>query len=198
METMMHSLSAVSTTDFQRAVTPEKLRVTRIIFLGLAAGVVMFAGIVGLVYATGVAHRGAADMLGEFKLFSIINLAAAAVLAVTGRIAFGGQFSSSRLQNVANTEIRDTTGEIRSSSAAEKCVALIRTAWLVRLAIMEGAAFFGLMVTMDAVTSGIAFVEPLLMANMLSAVPLLLFVAVSFPTVERFTNVFESRIQNRE
>jgi hypothetical protein len=75
---------------------------------------------------------------------------------------------------------------------ASQAVLLLRTAMIVRLAILEGAAFFGLSVCVIGVTGGVMAAEPLYWLNLGSGALLIAFGIATFPTREGLLDILES------
>jgi hypothetical protein len=78
---------------------------------------------------------------------------------------------------------------------AQKCLSLIRTAAIIRMTMLEGSAFFGLVITMLIVKNGTGILEPIYYANVLSIIPLLFCIALTFPTAEKLEKIFKENIR---
>jgi hypothetical protein len=99
-------------------------------------------------------------------------------------VLFNRYFSPGRL----------TSGEnVSEEQLATWCVSQLRTAIIVRLAIMEGAAFFGLVVCVIGATGGALAAEPKYWVNLASTCVLALFAITTFPAKERWTSWFQER-----
>ncbi len=196
----MRSLTEVYPIDFKEAVTVPRVRSAQIVFAAMAFGMISFCGVVVFLFVNGAVaepRRDAEGMLATIMLLTGFNIVAAVVIPFIGKFVADRQFSSSNLIAAVEREFTDEKGRPLMATPAEKCMILIRTAWIIRLATLDASAMFGLTVSLVAVTTGVAGIEPLYMANMLSIVPLLAYVVVSFPTPERFNETFESRIRNQ-
>jgi hypothetical protein len=71
----------------------------------------------------------------------------------------------------------------------------LRTAIIVRIALLEGAAMLGNMICLIAAMNGILSFEPLYWCNAASTVALLVIGATTMPTRERVLGWFEERFQ---
>ena len=108
---------------------------------------------------------------------------------------FDKQFSENNLVNALTKDFKDQEGNSLNLSPAQRCISLIRTASLVRVATMEGAAFFGLVTTMTVATSGVGNIENAYYLNASSILPLLAYIAMRFPNAERIEDIFKVKIQ---
>jgi hypothetical protein len=191
----MQSLSEVSLSDFKQALDQKSVRVSQIIFFGLAAGVVLFSFAVGFLYLNQKNNVYNPDMIQTVNLMSLLVAVAAVSSLTIGKILFEKQFSRDNLASAASRDFMGQDGSSLNLSPAQKCLFIIRTASIIRMATMEGAAFFGLATTMNVVLTGIGSVEPLYYLNMLSVLPLLAYVVVNFPTAEKLEETFKTKIQ---
>jgi len=196
----MRSLADVSAVDFKEAVTVPRVRSAQSVFAAITFGMISFCVVVVVLFLNGAGAepRGDAEgMLSTILILTGVNIVAAVVIPFTGKFVADRQFSASNLSAAVSKEFTDEKGRPLSATPAEKCMIIIRTAWIIRLATLDASAMLGLTVSLLAATTGVAGIEPLYMANMLSIVPLLAYVFVSFPTAERFTETFEERIRNQ-
>jgi len=79
--------------------------------------------------------------------------------------------------------------------SAERALAGLRTASVVRLAILEAVAFFGLVVLFLSIQQGTLQVNPSYWVNLTSTVVLLAFVGWSFPSREKLELLVSRRMQ---
>ena len=191
----MNSLSEVSLFDFKKALDQASVRVFQIIFIGLTAGVVVFSFVVFIVSLQNNNAMYNNEMIPLLNVISIINFVIAISSIMIGKFISDRQFSESTLQSAVKLDYTDKQGSSLNLTPAQKCVSVIRTASLIRLATMEGAAFFGLITTMQVVQNGIGIIEPIYYANILSILPLFIYVVTNFPSVERIEEIFQKKIQ---
>ena len=79
--------------------------------------------------------------------------------------------------------------------SAERALSGLRTASVVRLAIMEAVAFFGLVALFLSIQTGTLQANPVYWVNLFSTVVLLTFVGWSFPSRERLELLVSRRLQ---
>jgi Na+/H+ antiporter NhaD/arsenite permease-like protein len=171
--------------SFEEALTPVAMRVTRLIQLGLMAGVLLYAFAVVAVYMQDPTALAGVEEVETVQMMTIPHLAFLLVAFV------GGQFLSRRMfspETLSKSPLQDDP-----RAWAEQCVMVQRSAIIVRLATLEGAAFFGLAVCMVSATNGTLRTFPLYWINLISAGVLLLYGTSTFPTKERLVGWFEER-----
>lgn len=77
---------------------------------------------------------------------------------------------------------------------AARVLAAIRMASIVRLVILEGVAFFGLVILFLGTQTGVLQMVPLYWINLFSTVLLLSFVGLNFPSRERIETLLSVRL----
>jgi uncharacterized membrane protein len=191
----VNSLSEVSLFDFKKALDQTSVRISQIIFIGLTASVVVFSFIVFMVSQQNNNVVYNKEILSTLYVMSIINLVITVSSIIVGKYISDRQFSESNLQSAVKRDYKDKQGNSLNLTPEQKCLSVIRTASIIRLATMEGAAFFGLVAMMQVVQSGIGIIEPVYYANILSILPLFIYVVTNFPNAERIEEIFKKRIQ---
>ncbi len=191
----MNSFSQLTTTEFRAALTPTTIRTGMIIQTALASGAVLFFGAIMLV-AFSTDHvfptEESLQVLVPLTAISVVFLATAFVL---GSMLYNSRFSESNLQNAVTMDVIGPDGQPHNATLAERAVNVIRTAMLIRTALLEGASFFGLAGMMIAATKGTLFAVPWVWVNVVPLVVLIIFVVLTFPTPERLEEIFETRIK---
>jgi hypothetical protein len=170
-------------TSFESALTPNSLQVTRLIQLALMAGVLIYALCVVLIYLLNPDLRASAYEVDTVSTLTILHLA-----FLFGALG-ASQLLSMRIFSPKALSTRSS--EVDSEVLAAMCVTQQRTAIIVRLAALEGAALFGLAVCTIGVINGTLRALPYYWINMLSAVVLLLYGVATFPTKDRLVSWFE-------
>ena len=180
--TIMNSYQQLSEYEFERVLTPEVVRVFQIIQSALLGGATMFALVVLLLHSQHTAN-GSGDV-EVVNILSIINALFAIGVFGISRMLFERMFADQQLNN-----------SISSSAAPyEQSLATIRAAIIIRMALLEGAAFFGLVVCMIAVTGGITQQEPIYLFNMASYLLFMLIGINTFPTKNALQDIFRKNI----
>ena len=170
-------------TAFENALTPRSLQVTRIIHLALMIGVWVYFLCVVVIYFLYQDLRADADAVHMISMMTLIHLALLGGALVLGQLLFLRIFSPRGLP-AAFSEA--DTGTLAAQVVSRQHVAIV-----VRLAAMEGAAFFGLAICTLGAVNGTLQTAPLYWVNMLSALVFLVFGVVTFPTKERLVGWFE-------
>lgn len=198
IQTPAQSLSNVSLIEFREALTSPAVRISQIISFAMAAGVVVYLGvlaIIGLGQDPSIPDPGARATTDMLTIVNFIFMVSAWSIA---KLIGERPYAEANLQDAANREFRHRSGEILASSPAEKCLVIIRTADILRLALLEGSAFLGLTTLTIAIAGRQLNSVPLYWINIAPAVVLLLYVARTFPTRERLEEIFAAKIQKKE
>jgi F0F1-type ATP synthase membrane subunit c/vacuolar-type H+-ATPase subunit K len=172
----MNHPASISRHEFERSLTSEKLRPLQIVYAAMASGIAMFAAVIGLLM-NGTPAQFSGDA-GVLTIMSGSHAVMAAALYAVAPIIFR------RL--LANIDVG--TG----SDPATLLIGRITTAHIVRLAVFEGVAMYGLVICLLTVMWGAQPHHPELLLNGISAAIFLVFAAATFPTVDRIGNVYAS------
>jgi hypothetical protein len=78
-----------------------------------------------------------------------------------------------------------------SDGHADRFIAALRSAYILRLTIFEGVAYFGLVVLLISATDGVLMLFPQYWMNILSTLVLMVFIPTTFPTRERLQSLLE-------
>jgi hypothetical protein len=185
----------MSVMDFEAALTSTEVRVSQIIQGALASGIALFLTIVVLMY---VLMDGAAPTAQEnlrvVNLLSLVHIGLAVALYGVSQRLYDAQFAEPRLSQRLGMEMRDMQGRV-IDDPAQKCLYLMRSAMIIRLACYEGAALFGLVVCLLAVVTGVLHAYPLYWLNALTSVLVLGHLITTLPTADRLKSVFLAKIK---
>ena len=190
----MNSLSNITSTEFRTALTPERVRIGMFIQAFLAGGALIFFLAVLLV---GMINQPNALYAIDLELLTTMTFACALFFLLTfiiGHFVYNMQFKSERLESAYSSDLKDKNGNIISASPAEKAVSLIRTSMLIRTALLEGSAFFGLAVLLVGAQQGAIISYSWIWINALPLLVLIIWVIVTFPTSSRLEKIFETKI----
>jgi hypothetical protein len=193
-ENLMTSLREVSTMEFRESLTPSAVRVSQVIYFALAAGAALFMLIVIVLYFQHSDGEVAGENYSLLNTLTIVHTLFAILMWTFSRQMFERQFSDENLGRAGNETFADKTGSPIILTPAQQCMSVIRTASLVRLATLNGTAFFGLVISILAVTNGSAQNKPVYLLNMASAALFIIYVAATFPNAERLEAIFEKYI----
>ncbi len=170
------------------------VRPLQVVYLVLMFGVMVFAGVVLFLYSTNVSESSD----GETSLLNMLSLVHVVVAFggfIVSHFLYNAQFHPKRLTSVLQGDMRNDEGNLIASTPTEKCIAIIRTALIIRIAPLEGAAFFGLVTCMVGVTSGLLQQYPEYWANLATSVIIIGFIIATFPNKERVMRIFEEKIR---
>jgi hypothetical protein len=84
-----------------------------------------------------------------------------------------------------------------SGGHTDRFVAALRSAYILRLTIFEGVAYFGLVVLLISATDGVLMLFPQYWINLLSTLVLMVFIPTTFPTRERLQSHIEGHASAR-
>ncbi len=161
------------------------MNIARIIQLAIMAGVGAFAFIVGLVWV----REG--ELLVDASAIELMDILTIVNLILTATLFPLALFISNRIFSPENQAL--AAGEQGEESIATRCVGIQRSGLVVRLAMMEGPAIFGLVVCLIATLDGVLQSNPQYWANLLGTAILLLYGGATLPSKERLLAWFERR-----
>jgi hypothetical protein len=184
----MNLSNNISYDDFEKSLPAGYLKTLQIISLAIGAGIVMFLFVVVILYSTTTQPQ----LQPSEETESILSLAHAVIFISTfflSRFIYGMIISGkmNQLQNL-NQYSRQKSSENDFNMLLQK----IRTAEIVRLALLEAPAMFGLVVILICVTSGVIFYEPVYWLNFLSGVVLWGMIYINFPTKDKLFETMRS------
>jgi hypothetical protein len=193
----MQSLSNLTTTEFKAALTPERVRVGMIIQSALAAGSLLFFFSVLAVSSLNQRNNSIQIDYDLLTNMTIVCMLFFLVDFAIGYFLYHSQFRPNRLEAVYSSDLLDKNGNVIPASPAEKAISLIRTSMLIRTALFEGAAFFGLATLMVGAQQGALSTVSWVWVNALPLLVLLIWIVIMFPTSNRLEKIFEDNIIKR-
>ncbi len=173
----MASPKDIGLAELKAALTPENVRAGIIIQITLATGVLAF--LLAVMFISQLPTERASNG----GIIEIMNVIHAIFFIVAIFVA----------QQIFNRLLRSDELSVRTG---EQVVQLIRTSYIIRAAVIEGAAFFGLATLLVAAQAGLLNTRPILWLNVSSAVYQILFILLNLPTAEKQEALFEERIQS--
>jgi hypothetical protein len=188
MPTNLH----LSSTEFATHLTPGQLRTGMIIQVALVLGSLSFLMVVLLLTFTGRQQPANPGLLDMLTTFTIANLIAFVVFAGIGNLLYRSRLRPARLQSEFEGESPDRRGNLVGGALVDKVIGIIRSAMILRTALLEAAAFLGLMVLMFAATEGVLLSTQWLWLNLIPVAGLCIFVASTFPTAGRLQHIYET------
>jgi hypothetical protein len=155
--------------------------IMRMIPIALLFGALSFAGIVVMLYFVGSQPSRQGGPGPPLQTLTIIHFVVALIIYPFAL------FLHDRLIRSRRVLFEGLKGNL---SPAEQYVERIRVADIIRYALFECVSFFGLIVCMLAVLSGVLREEPVYWVNGLSTVVFAALIAFTFPSRERLKRIF--------
>ncbi|MBI5473257.1 MAG: hypothetical protein HY961_13015 [Ignavibacteriae bacterium] len=174
----------ISRTEFEQSLSTESVRTSQIIHIALALGALLFFGVVIFLY-----FNGTADAEPEEDVIQALCL----VLIVFGMTAYGAAMFvyKKMFAEISLAEPVMTSDGKTIVNQAEIFVARLRSAQIIRLALFQGVALFGLVICQLSVMNGLMHASPVYWAAALPTLFVILLVALTFPTKEKLAADFE-------
>lgn len=192
----MHALAGISSTDFEAVLTPAELRISQAIQGAMGAGVMaLFMVVVVLYMITEVQIPATGEAAQFIKLMSLINVIVAISIYGVSTLVERAQFKTARLGEHLKHGSRDAQGDMLDDTARQ-CLYIIRSATIIRLAMYDAIALFGIVVCILAVLNGVLQTYPIYWLNALSSVLMVAYVIVTFPTTDRLKTTFQSKMKS--
>jgi len=173
-------------THFEKAFTPAALRAMAILQTALIAGPLVYVVPMLIVMQNAGIERPVEADFSVLNALSMIHVVALFAALFLGNLLFYRMFSPSRLAGME---------ELGEEKLAFVAAGHLRSAVIVRLALLEGAAFLGIAVCVVGITRGILDAEPLYYLNLGSLLVLLIYGLMTFPTKKRILSWFEERFR---
>jgi hypothetical protein len=160
-------------------IQPEQLRPLQIIHFALAGGVFVFLLVALFLPGSPVIMApGGEDLLTVLSMVHAIAFFSAFAI---GRFMYDSQLRRDRLASLVQG--------LSPDAARDQVLGLVRRVTIIRLALLEGAAFFGLAVVLIAKMTGAVAAAPVYWLNALSAVIFIGFVMFTFPTRDKINDL---------
>jgi hypothetical protein len=192
----MTSLSEVSLAEFKEAMIPSNIRVSQIIYFAMTAGVSVFLLIIFIIYLRQDNIAPNYEMTSTLNIMSVTNIFITISMLFIGKIVSNRPYSKSNLENAVYRDYDDKNGNPLNLTPAQKSIAIIRSASILRLATLQSPAIFGLVTIYLVVVNGICNSSPIYFVNALSTLPFFIYIVFTFPTYERLEEIFKNKIQS--
>lgn len=166
----------ISQQDFEQALTPQILLQLQIVYGAILGGMTFFGIIVFAVI--GQQQVNETSSVDNIKMLSVVNALTAISIYSAAKFIF--QLQSKSLRSGMFTP--------------QQCVKTIQQALIIRIALFEGTGFFGLIVCIITLTTGIANNNPEYLLNCLTAIITLIFGLKTFPTKNSIIKIFQQQI----
>lgn len=193
----MPSLASLPAHEFRKALTRENVMVLQLIYLAIGGGILAFLIAISVI---GAGADGSGPMVEDpvpmLTWLTVGHVAIAIVVYGVAAWLFRSRFSASQLEALGKGELVKAGGE-STAEPALKALLQMRTALILRLALYEGVAMFGLVVLLLAVINRALEGTPWLWVNILSTAILAGLIAITFPTPDRLETLFRTHIAGK-
>jgi hypothetical protein len=182
----------ITITDVQQVLTPQTVKSFQVIYFGIASGATFLMGMILYLHFSG----GESQMASESSVvmvnrLTMMHFALLVALLFLSRYIPAFFVSEKRIGSMMKSmEAAD------NADVAASLVAVMRTAKIIEIAVIEGPAFFGMVICLMAVTNQVMSGHPLYWINTLSYLVLVYRIYTDFPTRERVLEAFRSRFQS--
>ncbi|HDP80473.1 MAG TPA: hypothetical protein ENN21_06480 [Spirochaetes bacterium] len=156
-------MEKISFQDFQDCLTEGAVRTVQIIYIAIASGATFFLAVVLFLYDKNLPSSPETAQAVQ-DLASLTMIHGAALIAALWLSGFLYRRAFAEKQALAVAGRAGTASGIGPDGA----LAVIRTARIIKLAVIEGPAFFGLVICFLGVTGGVIYREPLYWVNLVS------------------------------
>ena len=157
---------------------PDEVRGLQVLTLAMVAGALLLLMVTVVLHATSPAGELAAGE-DDLSLFLILSGVNAVLFASAWTLGFG--------------IYRFLTRDLARAASAYELWSRLRSAAILRLALLEGSALFGVAVCLLGVVQGAATGRPWIWANAAPAVLFSVLTILTFPTAERLVRQHSAR-----
>jgi hypothetical protein len=185
--------TTVTAGDIDRALTDKDLRGMRIVHFTLAGSLLSFALVAVVLQLT----SGGTGKEVESDSLLILSGAHAFVALTCFGLSFALPMMMLKPASIERMATQRSSRGIPSLDQPALYVSVIRAAWILRLALQEGPAMFGLVICVLGVTGGQMDEQPLYWLNSLTTVLFLITAVMTIPSRERVLDTFSSRFSRR-
>ncbi|OHD65472.1 MAG: hypothetical protein A2176_13125 [Spirochaetes bacterium RBG_13_51_14] len=184
-------MKKVSISEIQNALNPEIVRSFQIIYIGIMAGATFFLCVILFMYLTGSpGEEISMHSLETVNLLTLMHLISFAAGMVVSKYLYNRSLSEPAVESAINDMKADAVSNI-----AGHYISIIRTAKIIRLALIEGPAFFGLVTCFLAVNNKIIYQYGYYWINIFSYIVFIYIVIKDFPTREKLLEIFKNKLK---
>lgn len=191
----MTTLKDLNLEDFEAAIdSGQQLRMQQGIHVAIGLGPIVFAVIIGFVYSRTAAQPPDPDSIGLLRFVSLVHIAVAFICWTASFIVPGVILSVRRLDAAIGQPMVAARGLTRPiTDPYEILLTLMLQAHIVRIALLEGPALFGLVVCLVGTVQGQIQTHPVYWFNTGSTVVLALLLAITYPTRDKLVETFRRK-----
>lgn len=186
----MDEQKKLSLEEFRKLLNPKEIRTIQIVHFALGAGAVAFFLVVFFLYMNG--PENPTSEAATLNVFSMTLLVFAVVAYPLARW-LPEQFYENSL--VADSLRKNLP---KAKNQADEFLSLFRMASVMRLGIMEGVAFFGLVVCFLGAQSGALNTHPIYWLNVIPTIILLIHVLLNIPNQNKIEDKYRIKVVERK
>ena len=179
--------------EFQQALTQSAVIALKVIQGALGAGIIFF-GVVIFVLSqqTGTwSELPDPSILSLLQILTVAHIVLGLIMALAAPIIFKAIVNERKVETFGTRYTGNSIGS--DLSVGEKCLAVIKTGMIVRLAMFESVAFFGLIICFLAVLWGVVGSHPVYLINAGSSLLFIIYIFQTFPTKQRIEGIFKKQ-----
>jgi len=191
----MDSLSEVSLEEFKEVLKSNEADYLKTIYVVLLIGLLLIVLLLFLAFKDQSNNQFDKSMLKIINIFTMINFLLMIAMFFLGKIITIKQYSRKNLKKAVHRTFEYIDGRPIETKPAEKCLKIIRISSLLQLFGWEGSAFFGIFVILLSRILGTNQNTAIYYFNLLTILPLLIYVKATFPTEERLLEIFRTKFK---
>ncbi len=184
------SISDITLEEFQKVLTPQNIRVLQVIFLALGLGVIIFA-IIAIAFYFLLPQNEEPASTTTLQVLTTIHLLLFPIIFFISKRMYDRIFQSNRFSQLPDDPAQ--LAQISRHILTENLLGIIRTTSIIRLALWEGLALFGLTICFMGSLVGILQHHPLYWVNLISAIVFEMMVFNEFPTRPKVELLFREK-----
>ncbi len=176
--------------NLEQTISKKDILVLQIIYLALGLGVLIFLTLTLFMNSLDLQEQQMADT-GFLNILTMVHFLFALIFIPLSGKVFESFFSENWWSKIFSRQLKPQLAKI--TDIGQKIMLILRTAYILRLAMLEFVAFFGIMVCFLGVISGTLAEYPIYWINLFSAAFFLGFIWLNFPTREKVLDIIRSR-----
>ena len=176
--------------NLEQTISKKDILVLQIIHLGLGLGVLIFLALTVFMNSLDLQEQQMADT-GFLNILTLLHFLFAIIFIPLSGKVFESFFSENWWSKIFSRQLKPQLA--KTSDTGQKVMIILRTAYILRLAMLEFVAFFGIMVCFLGVISGTLSDYPIYWINLFSAIFFLGFIWINFPRREKVLEIIRSR-----
>jgi hypothetical protein len=191
----MNQLENLRYEDFRKVLTEQHLKELQIIYFALGFGVFIFTMVLFFIYNT-ISEFVTSQDYSHILLLSVLHFVLLLVCFPISRYLFENTLQGKWISKITNMTLGQS-GSPETKKPIELFWDRLRTAHIIRLALFEGIALFGLVICTLAMFDGTIQQYPVLWINLISPMVFGIILVLYFPTVEKLERFFREYVQGR-